>query len=103
MILLEDLNLLKNNIKEGKYIVLDFFAEWCGPCKNLSPHLHELSEKYSNIIFYKIDVDRHEELSEKFEINAMPTIIFINNKKIKHRIEGSNIEAIKEYLSNNNN
>ena len=39
--------------------------------------------------------------SEKFEVNAMPTIIFINNKKIKHRIEGSNIEAIKNYLKNN--
>ena len=101
MILLNDLNLLKNNIKDGKYIVLDFFAEWCGPCKQLSPHLVNLSKEYSNIIFYKVDVDKYEELSEKFEVNAMPTIIFINNKKIKHRIEGSNIEAIKNYLKNN--
>lgn len=55
---------------------------WCPPCKKLAPHLQEIQNKYKDkLIVYKIDVDQEPELARKFNIKAMPTIVFINDLK----------------------
>jgi len=62
-------------------IILDFHATWCGPCKMLAPHLQALQNKYKGkLIVYRIDVDKEPMLAQRFNVNAMPTIIFIGNK-----------------------
>jgi thioredoxin 1 len=62
-------------------IILDFYATWCRPCKMLSPHLQTIQNNYSGkLIVYKIDVDKEPELAKRFNIRAMPTIIFIGSK-----------------------
>ena len=62
-------------------IILDFHATWCGPCKMLAPHLQALQNKYKGkLIVYRIDVDKEPVLAQRFNVNAMPTIIFIGNK-----------------------
>lgn len=62
-------------------IILDFHATWCRPCKMLAPHLQAIQNKYNGkLIVYKIDVDQEPELAKLFKIEAMPTIVFINNK-----------------------
>ena len=64
-----------------KFIILDFHATWCGPCKMLAPHLQTLQNKYRNkLVVYKIDVDKEPELAKLFKVEAMPTIVFINSK-----------------------
>src|ERR1035437_8288740 len=62
-------------------IILDFHATWCGPCKMLAPHLQTLQNKYKGkLVVYKIDVDKEPLLAQRFNVDAMPTIIFIGNK-----------------------
>ena len=62
-------------------IILDFHATWCRPCKMLAPHLQLIQNNYNGkLLIYKIDVDQQPELAKLFNIEAMPTIIFINSK-----------------------
>ena len=58
--------------------IVDFYADWCGPCKAISPILAELSEQYKGkIIIYKINVDKEKELAGTFGIQSIPSILFI--------------------------
>ncbi len=58
--------------------VLDFYADWCGPCRDLSPKISKLAKKYKGQIdFYKIDTDKEEELSEVFGLHSIPMLLFI--------------------------
>jgi len=59
-------------------IILDFYATWCRPCKMLAPHLKAIQEKYNGkLIIYEIDVDKEPELAQRFNVTAMPTLVFI--------------------------
>ncbi len=71
------------NEKEWKYIgekpaVIDFYADWCGPCKTLSPIIDELSVEYAGKIdIYKVDTEQEQELAAMFGIRSIPSILFI--------------------------
>jgi thioredoxin 1 len=71
------------NEHEWKYrgelpAIVDFYAEWCGPCKAIAPVLEELSIEYSGkLLIYKIDTDKEIELSSLFGIQSIPTLLFI--------------------------
>lgn len=73
----------ETNPTEWKYLgnkpaIIDFYATWCGPCKRLSPMLEELQAEYGDqIVVYKVDVDKEQELAAVFGIRAMPTLLFI--------------------------
>ena len=61
-----------------KAAIIDFYADWCGPCKSIAPLLEELSEQYKDdLIIYKIDTDKEMELSSLFGIQNIPTLLFI--------------------------
>ena len=66
-------------VYEGeKPAIVDFYATWCGPCKQLSPILEELAKEYAGkIVIYKIDTDRERELASAFGISSIPTLLFI--------------------------
>lgn len=58
--------------------IVDFYADWCGPCKAVAPVLEELSNEYENqLVIYKIDTDKELELSSLFGIQSIPTLLFI--------------------------
>jgi len=71
------------NNEEWKYkgdvpAIIDFYADWCGPCKSVAPTLEQLSEEYENKLeIYKIDTDKETELSALFGIQSIPTFLFI--------------------------
>ena len=71
------------NEEEWKYkgslpAIIDFYADWCGPCKAVAPVLEELSEEYKDqLLVYKIDTDKEQELSSLFGIQSIPTLLFI--------------------------
>jgi thioredoxin len=64
-------------------IILDFYAIWCKPCKMLAPHLHAIQEKYiGKLVIYEIDVDKEPALAQRFDVSAMPTMIFIGSPTV---------------------
>ena len=69
-------------VYEGeKPCIVDFYADWCGPCKKVAPILKELAGEYKNdIIIYKINVDNEKELAAAFGIQSIPTLLFIPEK-----------------------
>ena len=73
--------LLNTILSSYEAVVIDFFATWCGPCKTLSTILEATVPAYKNIVFIKIDVDKFEEISEKYGIRSMPTVFFFKNGK----------------------
>jgi thioredoxin len=70
-------------------IVADFYATWCGPCKILSPRLDRLAGSFTNEIkFVKVNVDEAPALSRRFDIQAIPTLLFFKNGKVVDSIVG---------------
>jgi len=77
----------KNN---NKIVVIDFFAEWCGPCKMMAPTFERLAKELKETcIFAKVDVDQSTAMALEYNIQGMPTIIVLRNKKEIGRILGS--------------
>lgn len=64
--------------KGDKPAIIDFYANWCGPCRRLSPILEEIATEFKNDIYiYKVDTDKEPEIATKFGIRALPTLLFI--------------------------
>lgn len=94
---------LKEISKNHDYLILDFYAEWCGPCKKLLPIFEEYSnlEKYSNFAFVKINVDKDSEISDFYSITGLPTILIMNNElKILNTIIGFCLQKFVDSLDN---
>ena len=78
---------------EKGFILVDFYTEWCGPCKMLAPVLEEID--YIDVL--KIDADKFMDLAQKFGIMSVPTLCFFKDGKLKERVIGyKNADEIKE-------
>mgnify|MGYP001159456398 CR=1 FL=1 len=99
MIEISDYSLLLEKIKQrDKLFILDFYANWCGPCKILSPRLSKIEKAYNDVVFYKINVDKAPEIVELYNIRCMPTVLYIKNRDEFARIEGLNIKNITKLI-----
>ncbi len=65
------------NYKGDKPAIIDFYADWCGPCKMVAPILEELSDENPEIVIYKVDTQVEQELAAVFQIRSIPSILFI--------------------------
>ncbi|GJJ75718.1 thioredoxin 1 [Entomortierella parvispora] len=81
-----------------RLVVIDFFATWCGPCKTLAPVLESLEKKYGSTIFAKVDVDEAQECATKYEVSAMPTILFFKSKAEVGRVVGADAQKIEALI-----
>lgn len=73
----------------GKPAIVDFWAEWCGPCRMLTPIVHELAEEFKDtVVVAKVDVDSNPGISYKFGIRNIPTILFFKNGEVADKQVG---------------
>lgn len=84
-----------------KYTVIDFYAEWCGPCKTIAPKFEELSKKFTNVSFKKVNVDEYQEISSEFNIKLLPTFIVLKNDVEVLRVTGTDLSQIEDLLGQN--
>ncbi|NSW46343.1 MAG: thioredoxin [Bacteroidales bacterium] len=77
-------------LKSDKLVVVDFWAEWCGPCRLIAPIIHELAEEYADkVVFGKVDVDSNNSLAGQFGIRNIPTVLFIKGGKVVDKQVGA--------------
>ncbi len=69
------------NYKGDKPAIIDFYADWCGPCKMVAPILEQLSEEHPEMVIYKVDTEVERELSAVFQIRSIPSMLFIPMEK----------------------
>ncbi|WP_434742771.1 thioredoxin [Micromonospora sp. SH-82] len=83
--------------KDG-IVLVDFWAEWCGPCKRFAPLYERSSEKHPNIVFGKVDTETQQELGAKFDIRSIPTVMAIRDGVIVFSQPGALPESALENL-----
>lgn len=92
----------KDNFDEvvnSELVLIDFYADWCGPCKMLIPNLEKLEET-NGILIKKVNVDNSRELAKKYGVMTIPTLIlFSNGKELKRHIGYLSIEELQEFIS----
>lgn len=75
-------------VKQDKPILLDFYADWCGPCQTLLPIVDDLAKENEDFEIVKINVDNNQELASQFQVKSIPALFFIKDKTMVDRIQG---------------
>ena len=84
-------------IKSDKPVLIDFYADWCGPCQTLLPTVEKLAAKYKDdFIIAKINVDKNPELSRKFKVRSIPALFFIKDGAVQEQLVGGQSAQVLE-------
>jgi len=75
--------------KKDSLIVFDFHAQWCGPCHQIAPTFEQLSQRFRQATFAKVDVDKVQSVAQKYNVSAMPTFVFVKNKAAIATVRGA--------------
>ncbi len=70
----------KDTIDNSNIVLVDFWAEWCGPCKMFAPIFEEVSEKYADIVFGKVNTEEQQQLAAMFQIRSIPTLMIFREQ-----------------------
>jgi len=101
MVILTDAVFEEKVLKSDKPVLVDFWAEWCGPCKMIAPYLEELAEEFKDkITFAKLDVDANTEFASKYGIRSIPTMIVFKNGEQADMIVGADPNRIRKAVEN---
>jgi thioredoxin 1 len=79
---------------EGKKILVDYWATWCGPCQALIPRLENLESEYPNVTFVKVNVDENMDDALELGIRTVPTILIYDGENLINRSMGANIDSV---------
>ncbi|MDD2247069.1 MULTISPECIES: thioredoxin [Proteiniphilum] len=81
---------LEKVLQTDKLVIIDFWAEWCGPCKMVGPIIDQISEEYKDkVVVGKLDVDNNDEATSRFGIRNIPTILFIKGGEVVDKVVGA--------------
>lgn len=76
-------------VSQNTLVLVDFWAEWCGPCKMMHPVFDRMAKKYNNIQFARINVDNNQTIAQRFGVQAIPTFIMFQNGQAAERMMGA--------------
>lgn len=86
------INVTKDNFEEAlnseKTVLLDFYADWCGPCRMVAPFVHEIAEENPQYLVGKINVDEEPELAAAFDVMTIPTLVVLKDGKTVNQVSG---------------
>ena len=80
-------------INSEKPVLIDFYADWCGPCRLMAPHIDAISEERDDIIVGKINVDSEGALAATFGIDSIPTLVIVKGGEVAGKLVGLNSKA----------
>mmetsp|Transcript_65040 Transcript_65040/g.89396 ORF Transcript_65040/g.89396 Transcript_65040/m.89396 type:complete len:165 (-) Transcript_65040:152-646(-) len=99
------------NVGPDTVIVMDFGATWCGPCQSIAPDFEALADAnapllddedylpHASVVFIKVDVDALQEAAQEFEVEALPTFVFLQDGKEVDRFSGANIRKVEDTMN----
>ena len=76
-----------------KTVLLDFYADWCGPCRMVSPIVDEIADERDDVLVGKVNVDEESELAEKFSVFSIPTLVVMKNGEVVNKVTGARPKA----------
>ena len=92
-------NFKQEALESTEPVLVDFYADWCGPCKAQLPVLEQAAEEACDVKFCKVNVDEEQRLAEQFQVMQVPTMLIMNGEQIFRRITGFHpLEEILEFL-----
>ena len=93
----------KEVLEQSKLVLVDFWAEWCGPCKQIAQTLEELADKYSeNLSVCKVDVDTNRELALQYNVRSIPSLMIFKNGEMADSLIGAvSLEELEDLVTRN--
>ena len=80
-------------LKEDKPVLLDFYADWCGPCRMVAPIIEEIANERDDIIVGKVNVDEQGALAQAYDVMSIPTLIVLKNGQVTNQATGARPKA----------
>ena len=88
-----------NTLKDHDVVFVDFYANWCGPCKMLAPSIEKLADEHKDVKVVKIDVDQEERLAYEYGVQSIPTLItFKNGQPVKRQLGFVPYEVLEDMI-----
>jgi thioredoxin 1 len=85
---------------EGKKVLVDYWAEWCGPCRALIPRLELIESEYPDVVFVKVNVDENMDSALDLGIRSVPNVIIYDGEKLINRTQGANADTFYKEILN---
>merc|ERR1712117_1006228 len=90
---------LNQCLKDNKKVVVDFYADWCGPCRTAAPVFKSLSNEHTDVCFLKVNVDNASELSDKYGVSSIPYFVSFRDGQKVSNCTGFSQQKLKDMVS----